>query len=484
VSRPAQGARRTRGQLLIAWLVVALPASLAAAATGEAGASPVCAGPAAPSAPAASPALPFPALPAPPVSRLRRAPGATAAATATGALVPDEPPQANAERGFAVATALEPTFGVPLAAIGARFDGPSRGGAVYLFAWTGRRWEEMLHCASTQPGEQFGISVALHDDILAVGAPGEEQDRQRPEGAVFLIHLVFAEQELARRTAPRIARTERIASLPAGVASLGRTIVLDDSRLAVSATIPGADGVLGAVLVYPLPYVPGSAAAVLMPAVPQLGDRFGESLALSNGTLFAGAPGRRGLADQAAAGAVYVLPLASGGPPAGELRPPQEAADAQFGASVSASGPSLAVGAAGAVGAGGSGAVYVFTLADGTWTPRAALAPDPAHAAVGEQFGHTVAIDGDLLVAGAPLSSAGAAYGGAAFLFQRQGDAWDTVPDATVAGAEPHALLGSAVALLDGVILVGAPLSNQGAGAVYPYDFAAAAGAASPRPPP
>jgi hypothetical protein len=471
MSGQAQSARRTRGRLLIACLFVALPASQAAAASGESAAPPACALSAAPPAPAASPAfLPFPAFtvfPAPPASWSPPAPGATW--TATGALVPDEPPQANAERGFAVATGREPTFGVPLAAIGARFDGQFGGGAVYLFAWTGQAWEEMLHCESTQPGEQFGISVALHGDTLAAGAPGQQRDQERLEGALYVFDLTFAANEPARRAAPRIVRTERIAGLPAGVESKGRAVALDDNWLAVSATMPGAGGVLGAVLVYPLPYVSGSAAAVLMPAVPQAGDRFGESLAVSHGTLIVGAPGRSGIAGQAAAGAVYLFPLAGGGQPVGELRPLQEAADAQFGSSVSASGSSLAVGA---VGAGGHGAVYVFALANGSWTQQAALVSDLAHAAVDERFGQAVAIDDDLglLAAGAPLSSTGAPYGGAALLFQRYDDAWDAVPGTIEAGAEQHTLFGSAVALLDGFLLVGAPLANQGKGAICAYD--------------
>jgi hypothetical protein len=475
MSGPGQGARRTGGWLRIAGLFVALPASLAAAAVGRSPALLDCVPPSGSPVSAASPALPpaplFPALPPPPASRLP--PESGAAWHAIGALIPDECPQANAEFGFAMALGREPGSGLPLLAIGARlggqssssFGGQSRGGAVYLFEWdpVAQAWEEMPSYASTQPGEQFGFSVALHGDTLAVGAPGEQRDQERPVGTVYLIQLTTT------------------VNLPASVASLERAIVLDDQWLAVSATIRDAGGVLGVVLVYPPPFT-SSVPRMLMPAMPQPGDRFGKSLALSHGTLIVGAPSRRGIAGQAAAGAVYLFSLADGGQPVGELRPLREAADAQFGSSVAVSGSSLAVGA---IGAGGTGAVYVFTLANGTWTQQAPLAPDLAHAAVGERFGDAVAIDDNLglVAAGAPLSSAGAAWGGAAFLFQRHGDAWDAVPGSPVAGTEPHALFGSEVALLDGFFLVAAPLANQGAGAVYTYvNFPVEAGAASSRP--
>ncbi len=324
MSIPAQRARRTRGQLLVACLVVALPACAALPAFA-----------AVPSA-GEPQALPACTLAVPPVP-------------VTDTPVPLEAAVRNAERGFAVA-GFEPVAGAPLVAIGSRFDGPSGGGAVYLFTSTTQGFEEQLHCASPQKGEQFGISVALHGDTLAVGAPGQQQtDKERPGGTVYVFHLTFAHYDAAvREGGRRIERTDRIADFPAGLASLGRAIALDDDSLAVSATMPGAGGVLGAVLLYPLPYVPGSMPRVLMPPVPQADDRFGESLAFSNGTLIAGAPGRSGNAGQAAAGAVYLFPPADSEQQVAELRPLQEAADAQFGSSLSASGMSLAIGAVGA----------------------------------------------------------------------------------------------------------------------------------------
>jgi hypothetical protein len=459
MSVPAQSARRTRGQLLVACLAMALPAFAASASAVE------------------SPALPTCSF-------------AVSSVPVADTVVPHEPAAPNAERGFAMA-GFEPGSGFfPLVAIGSRFDGlpPSDGGvgggAVYLFMLTPRTFEEQFHCDSTQPGEQFGISVALHGNNLAVGAPGQQQtDHERPGGTVYVFNLTSSAPSDAAvgDGGLQIARTDRIADFPAGLASLGSAIALDDQWLAVSATMPGAGGVRGAVLLYQLPYVPGSTPLVLMPPMPQAGDRFGESLAFSDdGTLIAGAPGRSGKAGQAAAGAVYLFPLA---PPAdskqpvgevGELRPPQEAADAQFGASLSASGSSLAVGAVGAgapagLPLGGPGAVYVFTLGNGTWTQQAVLAPDPAHAVSGERFGQAVAINGDFLVVGAPLSLAATFAGGAGFLFQFQAGVWAEVPGATVDGTATHGLFGSAVALLSHAALVGAPLENQGMGVVHYY---------------
>jgi hypothetical protein len=448
MSGACRNARGRRGLLLISWLAGALPAL--GAATPAAGS------------------------------------GAWTVAT----LAPGAPAVINAERGIAVARDGS------LAAVGARFDGPSGGGAVYLFAWDGSDWDEILTLTSDQVGEQlgisleqFGISLALHGNVLAVGAAGKQRNQGLPEGAVVLFTLVFESGESGNRPAARIERVPRIASLPAGVRSLGRGIALDDHWLAVSATVSVADGDFGLVLAYPLPYVPGSTGDVVLPAgLP--GDRFGESLALSGGNLIVGAPGHQGTAGQPSAGAVYRFRFATvdGWQQLSRLQAADEQADAQFGSAVAGNGATIVVGAPGAVGAvggvrssgaagaaavhAGSGAVYVFTLDldHNTWTQQAKLAP--ASAAVGGRLGQAVAIDGDLLIAGAPLDAASGPGTGAAYVFQRTGNTWAEPTRIVAEGVPAHALFGFAVAQSGSSFLVGAPLAEDRAGAAYVFSLA------------
>jgi hypothetical protein len=401
-------------------------------------------------------------------------------------LAPGEPAAINAERGFAVASDGN------LAAVGARFDRPSGGGAVYLFAWDGSDWDEILTLTSDQVGEQlgisleqFGISLGLHGNVLAVGAAGKQRDQGRPEGAVVVFTLTFESSEAGDRPAARIARVQKIASRPAGVSSLGRGIALDDHWLAVSATIPGADGDVGLVLAYPLPYVPGSTGDPVLPADPrQPGDRFGESLALSGGTLIVGAPGHQATTGQPSAGAVYRFRFATvgGWQQLPRLQAADAAADAQFGSAVAQSGTTLVVGAAGAA---GTGAVHVFACGDTDCTPLPKPLV-PASAAAGDHFGQAVAIYGDLLTAGAPLhAAAGMPGSGAAYVFQRDvNGVWSELPAASGPGAAAHALYGFAVAESAAAIVVGAPLAGGRAGAAYALTggthAAGAAGAKEP----
>jgi hypothetical protein len=108
-------------------------------------------------------------------------PGAGAGALwAASSLQPHEVPATNAERGFAVA------LDGNRAAVGARFDGSTGAGRVYVFSWDGSGWKPEAVLEGAQPGDQFGISVALHGDTLAVGAVGEERDQQLPTGKVHV----------------------------------------------------------------------------------------------------------------------------------------------------------------------------------------------------------------------------------------------------------------------------------------------------------
>jgi hypothetical protein len=150
-----------------------------------------------------------------------------------------------------------------------------------------------------------------------------------------------------------------------------------------------------------------------------------------------------------------------------------------FGVRVAISGDTLAVGApgesSGATGVNGnqsdtsapaSGAVYVFKRTGGTWMQQAYIKASNTQA--GDDFGASVAVDGDTLTVGAPHedSSATSINGnqadnsmmdaGAVYVFQRSGTAWVQQayikPLDTEAGDE----FGGSIALSGGTLAVGA----------------------------
>ena len=104
-----------------------------------------------------------------------------------------------------------------------------------------------------------------------------------------------------------------------------------------------------------------------------------------------------------------------------------------------------------------SGAVYVFARAeDGEWLEQAKLTA----AASAEQFGYSLALSGDLLVAGAPAAETGAGVAtGAVYIFEKDSSSdWTQQARVTAADGAPNDWFGaSSCALSNGWLVVGAP---------------------------
>ena len=112
-----------------------------------------------------------------------------------------------------------------------------------------------------------------------------------------------------------------------------------------------------------------------------------------------------------------------------------------------------------------SGAAFLFDVE--TREERALLLPEDA--APDDRFGASVAMDGDLLVVGAPqdLFAFGNFGQGAAYVFDDQGvQVAKLVASDGVVGDR----FGGAVAIRDGLVVVGANLHDEGRGAVYLFD--------------
>ena len=389
-------------------------------------------------------------------------------------------PGVNAERGFAVAVAGD------WLAMGARLDDEAGedAGAVYLFQWSGTAWEQRRKLFADPRTDadpplantQFGFSVALRDNILAVGAPGQ--------GAVYVFEEVFEESgsEWVQR-----ARWPRAGQAP--VAGLGRAVALgddEDGALAVGAG-DGHGKAAGAVYVLRGPAW-GPEEEVLLQGA-QDGERFGSAVSFAGDTLVVGAPGNdlgpQGVVD---AGAAYVFERETDGWRETSLLRAEDSsklpwvAGSQFGFAVATDGSQIIVGAPTADAAGeSSGAVFRFESSGGDWIGGLLVAG--VHP--GDQLGFSVAVALDIIVLGspAPPPAAEIGEGPAAYrtegksevrVFRRSGASYLEVAkhesQNTPSNAELRDLEGFAVAVdgaaVDGArVVTGAPLGDQGSGA-------------------
>ncbi len=192
------------------------------------------------------------------------------------------------------------------------------------------------------------------------------------------------------------------------------------------------------------------------------------------------------------------------------LKPSNTHADEAFGYSMSWSGDTLAVGAPGESGLSSGidgnqssllpgsqrGAVYIFRRSGSRWSQEAYIkASNPGD---GDRFGSSVALRGERLLVGAPgedssatgidglQSDNSAADSGAAYVFLRRDGRWAQEAYLKASNTEAGDGFGSAVALSDTCIAVGAPGEDSSArgsqgdqsdnrapnsGAVYVYEF-------------
>lgn len=148
-----------------------------------------------------------------------------------------------------------------------------------------------------------------------------------------------------------------------------------------------------------------------------------------------------------------------------------------LGASVALSGDTLVVGAPGqSAGGNSSGAAYVFVRVGEVWAQQAQLVADNAEA--NDQFGTSVAIDGDTIVVGAPHESSsatgingdgstnGAASSGAAYVFVRSGTTWTQQAYVKSSNAEAQDRFGFSVGVAGDTVVVGAYQEDSSASGI------------------
>lgn|GEM_PF-2161075 len=234
-------------------------------------------------------------------------------------------------------------------------------------------------------------------------------------------------------------------------------------------------------------------------------DEFGSAVAISGTRIVVGAPYEDSATSDPdnnsalSSGAAYVFDWSgTDWEQVALLKADHVGAYDRFGISVAVSGTTVVVGApyedSDGLGpsdnsASSAGAAYVF-LEDrpGRWGQEAYLKASNVDG--NDRFGTAVAVAGDVLVVGAPYEASRAAvdggnptdnaatYAGAAYVFERSGGTWSEIALLKAHNAEGGDRFGTAVAMTDDLLVVGAPYESS-ASATHPQDNSAGrAGAA------
>jgi hypothetical protein len=321
---------------------------------------------------------------------------------------------------FGVAVALS----ADTALVAANETGGGRG-AVYVFVRSGTTWTQQakLVASDGSSGDGFGCSVALSGDTALVGAWSDSSvaNPTSAEGSAY----VFVRAGTTWTERPKLT-----ASDAAPNDGFGSSVSVSGNTVLVGAGYATVGGLThkGAAYVFTRSGITWTEQTKLTASDGGTSDRFGASVALDGSTALVGAANATGRYTETGAAYVFVG--------AGSTWTPQQKLTAgdgftydYFGCSVALSGDTALVGAEdvniGAIDL--QGAAYLFTRSGTTWTHEPRLVA--IDGAMNDHFGHSVAVSGDIAVAGAPYAGTeqGKAY---AFMFDR-------TPPVTTAGLTP-----------------------------------------------
>lgn len=332
-------------------------------------------------------------------------------------------------------------------------------------------------------GSVLGGSIAAYGDVAVAGVPLADPDAAFDAGAACVFSRNAGGTDAWHQVATLLA-----ADRAAGD-RFGQSVALHGDVAIVGAysANPGGSNDAGAAYVF-MRHAGGTNAwgqvAKLTAADKQAGDQFGYAVALDGDVAAIGAytadPG--GLNS---AGAVYVFQRAAGNstnwPQIAKLTASDKGANDQFGKAVAIEGEVIVVGALeedpGDLNNAGSAYLFIRN-AGGTnaWGQVAKLVA--ADAAAGDRFGSAVDVAGDIVLVGASVADvAGVTNAGAAYAFRRNEgglDAWGQCAKLIASDGAADDEFGVAVAVDDGVALVGAHADDAGtrtnAGAAYVFE--------------
>ncbi len=197
---------------------------------------------------------------------------------------------------------------------------------------------------------------------------------------------------------------------------------------------------------------------LLTPSDAIASGRFGVSVALDGAYLAVANPTREKIYAYVDNGSAFV-PLGA----------PIDAPDVGigFGGAIAQSGTTLVAGCRATNGYIGRVYVYVYNAG---WTVQQII--DPPDGGTNDQFGLSVAIEGDRLIVGAPFHQHPGAAGGTAYVYNRSGTTWTLAGELNVPGAASTDQLGNSVDISGDTAVVGAPGFDDGAAGDPNYGIA------------
>ena len=286
------------------------------------------------------------------------------------------------------------------ALIGSRWDDDNgfRSGSAYLFETTSGNFLQEFLAPDGTGGERFGWSAAIDGDYALIGSH-QDDDNGIDSGSAYLFDITSGNL-LQKFLAPDGAFDDQF----------GWSVAVDgDYALIGSHLDDDKGGSSGSAYLFDV--TSGDLLQKFLAPDGAFGDRFGSSVALDGDLALIGS--RDGDGNEILSGSAYLFDLSSGDLLQKFLAPDGAIGD-QFGFSVALDGDLALIGSRLDDDNGfNSGSVYLFDITSGNLLQKF-LAPDGTS---GNVFGQSVALDGNLALIGSFLSDDNGMDSGSAYLF-------------------------------------------------------------------
>jgi len=334
-------------------------------------------------------------------------------------------------------------------------------GAAYVYVRDGTTWtlQAKLTAPDGSHGDDFGWSAAISGNTILVGARLTD-DQGFASGAAYLFV----------RDGTTWTLQQKVLADDGGVDhNFGAAVALEGDTALIGAS--GDDEFWGAAYIYVRSGTTWTQQAKLLPRGGNRWMGFGSAVALSGNTALVGAPGHHTKARSTGSatvfirkGTIWIRQM--------QIAPRDGEAWDFFGTSVGLSGDTAMIGCPGDDGkAADSGSVYVYTRSGAIWTQRDRLFPADGESPDG--YGRSVALLGDVALVGAYRdNNEKGQYAGSAYVYSRDGTAWEPETRLTALDGRADQHFGSTVALTNNAALIGAVKDNdlaEDSGAAYVF---------------
>ncbi|HEY6293548.1 MAG TPA: FG-GAP repeat protein [Terriglobia bacterium] len=333
-------------------------------------------------------------------------------------------------------------------------------------------------------GEGLTLAANGHPTLRYTGLEAHDVDGKNlrawleVQGDQLLLHADDAGARYPITIDPIVQLAELTASGGQGEDTLGASVAISGNTVVAGA--PGVNYGQGAAYVFVKPasgWANMTETAELTASDGATNDAFGAWVAISGNTVVIGAYGAPLGYSQ---GAAYVFVKPAGGwatmTETAELTASNGKEDDWFGASVSISANTVAIGAPYAANSSYEGAVYVFVKPSAGWMTTASFNAElvPSQGTYFGECGMSAAISENTVVAGAQGATVGShGYQGAVYVFAKPADGWagrlSSIATLTASDGAVGDRLGNAVAASGDTVVGGAYQNNTAQGAAYVF---------------